>query len=38
MGAFLTRHFFLFGVEFQNWMLLAAAIVVVAIIIGTRTR
>jgi len=27
IGAFLTRHFVLFGIEFQSWMVVAVVIV-----------
>jgi hypothetical protein len=38
MGDFLVRHFHLFGIDFQNWMPIALAIIVVAIVVAARTR
>jgi hypothetical protein len=38
MGDFLVRHFVLFGIDLQNWMPIALAIIGVAIVVAARTR
>lgn len=37
IGAFLARHFILFGIDFQNRMLIAVVIIGIAIFVAVRT-
>jgi hypothetical protein len=32
IGSFLTHHFILFGIEFQNWMVVAVVLVVLFVL------
>jgi hypothetical protein len=38
IGTLLVRHFDFFGIDIQNWMIIAIVIIVVAIVISTRKK